>query len=227
MHWDVGLLVGVMVVATGCASDDVEAGESSGSGSATEASTSADASSTSTGEPATTSSTSDDGSTGLPPETSSSETGAGSSTGEPLPPDVPPGAFFRGVVELSDGSLLPFDASPEFSVNQLDGRQVCSAQADVDGHDIEVDLIWPDTATLMLGEQPWSIVGADGPQLHVSIDGPLGDEVSLSTAGWVWFVNNGDDDPPTVAGAGTLDLDPADDGDLLQSMTEIEFRCPL
>lgn len=168
------------------------------------------------------------GTTGELGSDASTDTGSTTTGGEtPELPDVDDGAHFRGVVTLGDGSVLNFDAVPETSVNPVNDLHFCTADATVDGYDIDVALSWPDTAALVLAEQPWALISTDGPVLRVGVDGPAGDETSQSNAGSVTFVSNGNDDPPSVAGVATIDLDPADDGDLLSSMTEIEFRCIL
>lgn len=219
------------VVIAGCGTDndapDTETGASSGDSTGRhEVSTSGrDASSTAAppGDPSTGTSTSSDLETSTGPASADDST----STGAWVPPVVDDAAHFRGLVELRDGTVLEFDAIPAVDINVFNGLHVCEASATIEAHDVEVHLSWPDTSSLELGEQSWSIISDQGLQLTVGIDGPLGDETSLSTAGSVTLVDVGADTPLSVAGVAELDLDPGGDGDLLQSMTMIEFRCPL
>lgn len=192
-----------------------------------EGSTTSDASSSGGDDGGGTRGPGDGGSTGEPMGDDSSGSGSMGSTGEPDPPEVDDGAHFRGIVELVDGTTLGFDAVPVTSINPINELYFCTADATIDGHDVDVALSWPDTASLVLGVQPWGPTSTEGLVLRVGIDGPAGEELSLSTAGSVDLVANGNDEPPSVAGVATIDLDPGGDGDLLQSMTEIEFRCLL
>ena len=154
------------------------------------------------------------------------ETGDGP-TGPGDPPTLDAGAHFRGLLTLSDGTVLQLDALPETSVNPVNGNNYCSVDAVIGEHEVDVDLSWPDTATLLRGHHPWALTSDRGPQIRIGIDGPLGNEQSLSTVGFVHFVDVGTDTPPSVSGFAEVDLDPAGDGDLLQSMVDIEFRCLL
>lgn len=221
-------------LAAGCGSGGGPGADPDGTSTyATEAAQSGDAhATTDTGE-GTTSSTGDDAAddTGSTTDDGAGDTDGseGSSGGEPVPPvpPVPPGAYIRGTIELFDGSLVDFDAPAVHEINALSGQSVCEGTAAIDGNAYEVELRWPDTDALELGEQPWSVVSSDGPQLWVGVDGPIGVETSFSTAGWVHFVEVGHDDPPTVAGVAENDLAPDGDDDILLAMTNIVFRCPL
>ncbi|MCR9165562.1 MAG: hypothetical protein ACE37F_00910 [Nannocystaceae bacterium] len=153
--------------------------------------------------------------------------GVEESSGNDPTPTVPPGAYIRGTIELLDRPLVDFDVPSTYAINSFTEQHVCEAETTIDGNEYEVELLWPDTNTLEIGKQSWSPLSTDGPQLRVSVHGRVGSESSLSTAGWVHFVDVGDDDPPTVAGVAHIDLAGPGRDDILQSMTDIEFRCPL
>jgi len=158
--------------------------------------------------------------TGLdePVPSTSGSTSSGEETGtSDQPPELPPGAYIRGTLVLLGGETIEVDASA--SHQMIGNDHVCSASMQAGDEVVSVVLRWPDTAVLVPGEQtPWSLSG-EGPRLFV--------QGGISTAGWVIFVDVGEDDPSAVAGYGHNDLDPGDEGDEYQAFEDLEFRCPL